>query len=55
MTTPRIRISFTALTGHEAEIIGEEPAIRAIEEALERAGIKFNEKIETWDEGFYEE
>lgn len=48
------RISFTAIGGYEAEITGDEAAIRAIEEAFERAGIKFNEEICTWDEGFYD-
>ena len=53
-TLPRYRVSFTAMTGHEAEIVGDEAAVRAIEEIFERAGVKFNEQIGTWDEGFYE-
>jgi hypothetical protein len=49
------RISFTAKDGSEAEIKGALRAIAAIEAAFVRAGISFNEKIETWDEGFYTE
>jgi len=46
-------IHFTSLGGYEANITGDEPAIRAIKEAFERAGIKFNKKVETWDEGYH--
>lgn len=49
-----IEISFTSIGGYEAKIIGDEPAIRAIEEAFQRAGIRFNEEAETWDEGYYQ-
>lgn len=50
---PKYKIYFTSIGGYEAEISGDEPAIRAIEEAFERSGIRFNSKLETWDEGYY--
>jgi hypothetical protein len=53
MTIPEIMISFTSIGGYTATITGEEPALRAIEEAFERAGIKFNEEVGAWDEGYY--
>ncbi len=53
MTNIEIAICFTSIGGYEAKITGDEPAIRAVEEAFERAGIRYNEQIETWDEGFY--
>lgn len=46
-------VFFTSIGGYEAQITGDEPALRAIEEIFERAGIKFNEQVETWDEGYY--
>jgi hypothetical protein len=46
-------IYFTALDGSQAEISGDATALDAIEEAFKRAGIQYNEKVETWDEGFY--
>jgi len=53
MSSLSAKIFFTSLDGYEAQITGDEPALRAIEEALERAGIRFNEQVGTWDEGFY--
>lgn len=53
MNVIQYKISFTAKDGSEAVIKGDEQAIEAIECAFERAGIKWNEQVETWDEGFY--
>ncbi len=53
--TPEYSIYFTAKDGSTAKITGDLRALEAIEAALEKAGIKFNEHIETWDEGFYKE
>jgi len=50
----RATIYFTALDGSEAEITGADAALEAIEKAFKKAGIKFNEQVETWDEGFYD-
>ena len=49
------KIYFTSIGGYSAEIKGDERAILAIETAFVRAGIKYNEKIETWDEGYYKD
>ncbi len=46
---------FTSKEGYEAQITGDEPAIRAIEDLFERAGIRFNESVECWDEGYYQD
>ena len=48
------RMSFTAKDGTEASIVGHVNALEAIEKAFEKAGIKYNDDIETWDEGFYD-
>ncbi len=48
-----IGIYFTSLDGSSAKIVGNEAAILAIEDAFTRAGIKFNDELETWDEGYY--
>jgi hypothetical protein len=48
-------IFFTSVGGYSAKITGDELALSAIEEAFERAGIKFNDELETWDEGYYTE
>jgi hypothetical protein len=52
MTTATIY--FTAKDGAEAQITGDTKALDAIEELFESAGIKWNERIGTWDAGFYE-
>jgi hypothetical protein len=46
-------IFFTAQDGSQAKITGDDNAISAIEKAFKRAGIKYNDQVETWDEGFY--
>ncbi len=52
--TLRYAINFTSKDGSEAEIIGHPMAIDVIERAFKRAGIRFNENVECWDEGYYE-
>lgn len=53
MSAVKYTIHFTALDGSEATITGDSEAISAIEGALEKAGIEYNEQVECWDEGFY--
>jgi hypothetical protein len=45
---------FTAKNGETAMITGDHGAIEAIEKIFEAAGVKFNDEVETWDEGYYE-
>lgn len=45
---------FTAKDGSEATVTGNAKALDAIEAIFEKAGVKYNEQIECWDEGFYE-
>lgn len=46
-------IFVTIKNGKEAKVIGNLDAIERIVSVLEAADFKFNEKIETYDEGFY--
>jgi len=53
MTTSTVY--FTAKNGAEATITGDVKALDAIEKLFKRAGIRWNEQIGTWDEGYYDD
>ncbi len=46
-------LHFTSKDGSEAQITGDVNALNAIERAFERTGIRFNENVGCWDEGYY--
>jgi hypothetical protein len=47
-------IYFTAKNGADAQITGDSEAIDAIEKIFKKAGVRWNDSVETWDAGFYE-
>ena len=52
-TPLQVKINFTDLNGNFAEIVGDSPAIRAIEEIFKRCGVTYDEQSDSWDEGYY--
>ena len=53
MTTYSVTITDKA--GHEAQLSGSPYVLDRIETMLEAAGFKWNEEVECWDEGFYQQ
>lgn len=51
--TPTYETYVTIKNGAEATIKGHPDAIEAIEAALMSAKFHYNNKLETWDNGFY--
>ena len=48
-------VYFTAKDGSTCKITGDQKAIVVIERIFEAHGVHYNEQVETWDEGYYQE
>ncbi len=46
-------VFFTTKDGWDARITGDQRAVEALVCLIQRAGIRYNENVGTWDEGYY--
>lgn len=48
-----MQVHFTDKDGNECKIFGDSRAIEVLEKIMQKAGIRWNEEVGTWDAGYY--